>query len=170
MTQKIPVSAIARLLIRLLRICIVFSSHGFRHSKEFCQKISRHLSHSPPRRQAGVHRSAARTDNRTYTHDANRRLTAITDPLGQQTLFTYNPTGALTTLTDPKSNTTNWAYDIENRLILKRYPDLTGINYFYEDTTSRLHSVIDPEGQIKQYGYTTDNRLAGITYLYAVNP
>lgn len=106
----------------------------------------------------------------TYTHDADRRLTAITDPLGHQMLFGYNPTGELTSLTDPDNNTTRWAYDVEGRLTQKTYPDSSTITYTYENTTSRLHAILGALNQTRQYSYTPDNRLAGITYLNAVNP
>lgn len=105
----------------------------------------------------------------TYTHDANRRLTATTDPLGHQTLFGYNGINGLTSLTDPKSNVTSWDYDIQGRLTLKTYPDNSTVTYTYETTTSRLKSVLDALGQTKQYAYAQDNRLSGITYLNAVN-
>jgi len=106
----------------------------------------------------------------TYAHDANRRLTAITDPLGQQTLYGYDNDGRLTSFTDPNTNKTQWAYDVEGRLTSKTYPDLSTLAYTYENTTSRLKSVFDALGQTKQYGYAQDNRLAGITYLNPVNP
>jgi RHS repeat-associated protein len=105
-----------------------------------------------------------------YTHDANRRPTEITDPLGHQTLFGYNPINKLTSLTDPDNNTTSWAYDVEGRLTGKQYADLSTLTYTYENTTSRLNSVLDALGQTKQYSYAKDNRLAGIYYLNAVNP
>lgn len=106
----------------------------------------------------------------TYAHDADRRLTAITDPLGQPTLFGYNPSGELTSLTDPDNHTTRWSYDVEGRLTQKTYPDASTLTYAYESTTSRLHAVLDALNQTRQYSYTQDNRLAGITYLNAVNP
>ena len=106
----------------------------------------------------------------TYTHDVDRRLTKITDPLDQETQFGYDNDGRLTSLTDPKNNTTHWTYDVEGRVISKTYPDTSALAFTYENTTSRLHSVLDALGQTKQYGYTEDNRLSGITYLNAINP
>jgi RHS repeat-associated protein len=105
-----------------------------------------------------------------YTHDANRRLTAISDPTAHQTLFGYNPSDELTSLTDPNGNATGWTYDVEGRLTQKTYADSSTVTYVYENTTSRLKSVTDALGQTKQYGYTKDNRIAGITYLSPVNP
>ena len=105
-----------------------------------------------------------------YTYDVDRRLTRIADPFGKQTQFTYNPINRLTSLSDPNSNTTNWAYDVEGRLTQKTYSDSSTLTYTYESTTSRLHSVLDALNQTKQYSYTKDDRLAGITYLNPVNP
>jgi RHS repeat-associated protein len=104
-----------------------------------------------------------------FAHNANRRLTSITDPAGNHTLFGYTPSGRLSSLTDPKSNLTSWSYDVEDRITQKTYPDTSVVTYTYENTTSRLRSVLDALGQTKQYGYTQDDLLATITYLNAVN-
>jgi len=78
-----------------------------------------------------------------YTHDANRRLTAIIDPSAHQTLFGYNGKGQVTTLTDPKGNVTSWAYDVQGRVTSKTYADSSVVSYAYETTTSRLKSITD---------------------------
>jgi RHS repeat-associated protein len=106
----------------------------------------------------------------SYTYNADRQLTASTDPTDHQTLFAYNPDGELTSRTDSNGNLTQWAYDLEGRLITKTYADNSTASYTYENTTSRLHSVLDALGQTKQYGYDEDNELTGLTYLNAVNP
>jgi YD repeat-containing protein len=55
--------------------------------------------------------------------------------------------------------------------ILKyRHANGSTVDYTYENTTSRLHSVTDALGQTKQYSYAEDNRLTGIDYPNAVNP
>jgi RHS repeat-associated protein len=106
----------------------------------------------------------------TYSYDANRRLTATTDPAGKQTQFGYNHAGKLTTLTDPRSNTTTWTYDIQGRLTGKQYPDASTVTYTYETTTSRLKSVTDALGQVKTYTYAKDDRPLDLAYTAAVNP
>jgi RHS repeat-associated protein len=106
----------------------------------------------------------------TYTHDANRRLTSVTDPLGQQVLLGYNRMGQVTSLTDPKSNVTAWNYDVQGRLTSKQYADTSTVTYTYENTTSRLKSITDALGQVKQFSYAKDGGLTGITHLNAVNP
>jgi RHS repeat-associated protein len=106
----------------------------------------------------------------SYAYDANRRLTTITDPARKQTLLGYNGIGQPTSLTDPNGNVTQWSYDVQGRLTSKQYPDSSTVTYTYETTTSRLKSVTDALGQIKQYSYKQDDQLASISYLNAVNP
>jgi RHS repeat-associated protein len=106
----------------------------------------------------------------TYSYDANRRRTAITDPAGKQTLYGYNDRGQVTSLTDAQSNVTQWAYDVQGRLTSKQYPDTSTVTYTYESTTSRLKSVTDALSQVKTFAYAKDHRLTGITYAGAVNP
>jgi RHS repeat-associated protein len=97
-------------------------------------------------------------------------LTAIADPLGNQTLFGYNGINKLTSLTDSKNNITSWSYDVQGRPTQKIYADSSAITYNYETATSRLKSALDALGQTKQLTYAGDDRLVGITYLSAVNP
>ena len=85
-------------------------------------------------------------------------------------MFGYNGQSELTSLTDAKSNVTEWAYDVEGRVAQKTYADTSTLTYTYENTTSRLASVLDALGQTKQYSYAVDDRLVGIGYLNAVNP
>ena len=59
----------------------------------------------------------------TYAHDANRRLTSVTDPIGAQTQFGYNNDGKFTGLTDACTNVTQWTYDVQGRLTGKQYAD-----------------------------------------------
>jgi RHS repeat-associated protein len=105
-----------------------------------------------------------------YQYDANRRLTKIIDPSGNNTQIGYNERGQIASLTDAKGNTTSWTYDIQGRQIGKTYADTSSLTYTYENTTSRLRSVLDPLGQTKQYVYALDDSQAGISYLNAINP
>jgi RHS repeat-associated protein len=105
-----------------------------------------------------------------YGHDADRRLTSVADPLNNQTQFGYWENGRLRSLLDPKGNLTVWDIDVEGRPTIKQYADSTTVSYAYENTTSRLKSVIDALGQTKQYAYAADDRVSGISYLNPVNP
>lgn len=105
----------------------------------------------------------------SYTYDANRRRAKTVDPLGNQTLFGYDGLDQLTSLTDPKTNVTHWFYDVQGRLVSKQYADTSTVTYTYENTTSRLKSVLDALGQTRQFTYANDNRLTAINYLNVVH-
>jgi RHS repeat-associated protein len=104
-----------------------------------------------------------------YSYDAVRNLTGITDPLNRKTGFAYYENGVLKSLTDPKGDVTSWDIDLENRVTAKHYADGRQITNTYETATSRLKSVTDALGQIRQYSYAPDDQLVGITYANAVN-
>jgi YD repeat-containing protein len=105
-----------------------------------------------------------------YSYDAVRNLVAITDPLGRQTKFEYYENGKLKSLTDPNGNKTSWDIDLQSRVTAKHYADGSQVTYTYEATSSRLKSVTDDLGQVKQYSYTGDDQIAGTAYANAVNP
>jgi YD repeat-containing protein len=79
----------------------------------------------------------------SYAHDPDRRLTALTDPLGEETQFGYDD-GRLASLTDTKNNTTQWAYDVEGRPTLKTYPDGSTLAYTYEVRKDVEVQVLSP--------------------------
>jgi RHS repeat-associated protein len=105
-----------------------------------------------------------------YAYDADRNLIGVTDPLGNVTQYSYYENGKLKTLTDSNGHVTTWGIDLENRLTSKTDPNGNTTTYAYENTTSRLASVTDALGQVKQYGYAQDDRLATMQYANAINP
>jgi RHS repeat-associated protein len=105
-----------------------------------------------------------------YGYDAVRNLVKVTDPLGHQTQFGYYENQKLRSLTDPKGNLTTWDIDLQNRITAKHFADGTSTVNAYEATTSRLKSMTDALGQIRQYSYALDNRLANIDYANAIRP
>jgi RHS repeat-associated protein len=106
----------------------------------------------------------------SYGHDANRRLTSVIDPAGNQTDFTYYENGALKSMTDPNRHTTTWDIDLQGRTTAKRYADATSELYAYEQTTSRLKAITDALGQVKQFKYAADDRPASISYANVLTP
>jgi RHS repeat-associated protein len=104
-----------------------------------------------------------------YTYDANRNLITITDPAGNVTKIGYFENGQIKTLTDPNGNVTTYAIDIESRPLSKTFADGTALIATWQNTISRLASVKDPLGQIKQYTYAPDDMIAGVSYQNAVN-
>jgi len=102
-------------------------------------------------------------------HDALRHVTAVTDPENRKTQYHWCTCGALESITDPNNYTTTFGRDIQSRIITKTYMDTSVVTYNYEDTTSRLHSVVEPkmfngQNQRTTYGYKPDNSLDTITY------
>ena len=104
----------------------------------------------------------------SYSYDAVRRLIAVTDS-GNTTQLGYFENQNLKSLSDPNGNTTTWDIDVQGRVTAKHYTDGTVVGNKYEFTTSRLRSITDALGQIKQYAYARDDRVTGIDYLNAVN-
>ena len=103
------------------------------------------------------------------SYDANRNLISVTDPLGNITKFGRYENGKLKTLTDPNGHTTSWTIDVESRVTGKQYANKTQTGYGYEGSTSRLLFIADQLNQIKQFSYTRDSKVAGITFFNAVN-
>ncbi len=105
-----------------------------------------------------------------FAYDADRNLTSVTDPDNNVTKLGYWENGMLKTLTDGNGNVTSWNIDIESRPTGKTYADGTTLTETYQNTISRLASITDALGQVKQFTYTADDRLAGVAYQNAVNP
>jgi RHS repeat-associated protein len=99
-----------------------------------------------------------------YSYDALRRMVAMVDPLNRVTRFEYCGCGSLAALIDPMGRQTSWVHDIEGRVTSKQYPDGSQVTYNYENTTSRIKSVVDEQGQLKSYNYCADNRPQNISY------
>jgi len=99
-----------------------------------------------------------------YTYDALRRKVAMQDPLNRITRFEYCGCGSLAAIIDPMGRETLWRHDIEGRLTSKQYPDGSQVTYTYENSTKRLKSVADEQGQLKIYTYYQDDDVQSISY------
>jgi len=99
-----------------------------------------------------------------FNYDNLRQLTQITDALGRPTRLGWCSCGALNSLTDPMGRTTSWLTDVQGRKTAKRYADGSQITYLYENTTSRMHAVIDENQQMTLYAYNLDNSFLSLTY------
>lgn len=100
----------------------------------------------------------------TYTYTALQQLASMRDPLGRLYQLDWCRCGAMKKLIDPMGRETKWDYDLQGRMVKKTYPNSSEENYAYETTISRLKTLTDPNGTVKTYGYSRDNRLASITY------
>jgi RHS repeat-associated protein len=106
----------------------------------------------------------------TSTYDALRRRVAMQDPQGRVTQFQYCGCGSLAALIDPMGHRTEWDHDLQGRLTAKVYDDGSRITYTYEQTTSRLKSVVDEKGQAKIYTYNADDTVSNVSYPNATVP
>jgi RHS repeat-associated protein len=105
-----------------------------------------------------------------YKYDAVQNLTDIINPIGEQTKFEYFEHQLLKTLIDENGNKTRWNRDVQSRVTSKTYADGRQVAQMYEPSTSRVLATVDPIGQMKQYAYTVDDRLAAVNYVATVNP
>jgi RHS repeat-associated protein len=104
----------------------------------------------------------------TNTYNAIRQLAATRDALGRTTQYDWCRCGAMTTLIDSMGRATTWRYDVQSRPVAKQFADGSTITYSYENTTSRLKSRRDENGQHTVYEYYTDNDLKRVSYPDAV--
>jgi len=105
-----------------------------------------------------------------YSYDSLRRMVSMQDPLHRVTCFQYCGCGSLSALIDPNGQQTSWVHDVQGRLTGKVYADGSRATYNYENTTSRLQSVVDEEGQYKVFSYYQDDALESISYPAATVP
>ncbi len=88
--------------------------------------------------------------------------TAVTDPLGNTTRFTYNQGGDIVSVTDPLGRTSTADYDTWGNLV--RYINAAGGTWEYMwDGLSQLTAVTDPEGAVTQYAYDLAGELTCVT-------
>lgn len=105
-----------------------------------------------------------------YGNDALRRRVWMQDPLNRVTRFEYCGCGALSGLIDPQGQQTSWTHDVQGRLTGKICADGSRVTYHYENTTSRLKSIVDEKGQYKVYSYYPDDTLKSVSYPVATVP
>src|SRR6185312_1354019 len=99
-----------------------------------------------------------------YGYDSLRELVSVQDPLNRITRYEYCGCGAMSGLIDPMGRRTSWEHDLEDRLSAKQYADGSRVIYIYENTTSRLKTVVDEKGQFKVYSYAPDDNLIQLSY------
>ena len=106
-----------------------------------------------------------------YAYDAVRNLMQrYGSPESRHTAMDIGRMRSFRCLTDPNGNVTMWNIDLQNRVSGKQYADSTRITYQYENTTSRLKSLTDALGQIKQFAYSLDDAVTGLSYINPINP
>ena len=87
---------------------------------------------------------------------------ALTDPYGNTTMFTYNRANDITSVTDPLGHTLQNIYDVRGNLI--QIVDSNGgtWNYVY-DGLSQLVEATDPSGAVTRYSYDLNGELSSVT-------
>jgi len=101
----------------------------------------------------------------SFEFDNIRQMKKRTDPLGRTNLFEWCRCGNIKNLTDPMGRTTTWLTDVQSRPIAKQYGDGSQVQYFYENTSSRLRQVVDEKGQVSQFTYNRDDTLNSVGYI-----
>jgi len=100
----------------------------------------------------------------SFLYDSLRQLVSTTDPAGRQVKYEWCRCGDLKSLIDAMGRVTFWKHDVQGRVSYKQYPDGSRETYGYDPSNSRLVSVTDAKGQVKNFAYNLDNSLAGVSY------
>jgi len=90
-----------------------------------------------------------------YFFNSLRQQIGTLDSQGHITNANWSLSAGLSSMSDASGGTTTWKYDNQNRPVEKDYPDGTKELTAYENTTSRVHSITDNEGQIATMTYTS---------------
>ena len=80
------------------------------------------------------------------------------DPLGKETLYTYDDNGRLETTTAPDGGVTRYTYDGAGRLRDDDGPGRPGHDVYGYDLAGRLTSVENPAGGVTEYEYDDAGR------------
>ena len=117
--------------------------------------------------QCGLdHRSWDMANHMTLTTtNAFGETTAVTNPAGDTTTYTYNLRHQLETVTDPVGNTTTYTYNKwNNQATSLDDPDLGTVDYTY-DLFGRLETQTDARGVTLDVGWDDANRPLNIKYV-----
>ncbi len=111
-----------------------------------------------------------------FVRDSNNRITQITDPQGNNYLYTYDTNGNLATVTYPNTTTpSNYSYDTSHRYLsgtdARSNPLPTSTYYTASQTdpngfplNGRLESVSDALGETTSYAYNLATNTTTVTY------
>jgi len=104
----------------------------------------------------------ANSSQTTFTYDALDRLIRVTDPLENNTTYSYDAVGNKTSLTDANGHITSYTYDALNRLV--GVTDALGgtVTYAYDPVGNKT-SMTDANGHTTTYTYNALNRLTAVT-------
>jgi RHS repeat-associated protein len=93
----------------------------------------------------------------THGYDAAGNRTSMTDPLGNQTLYTVDRVGNTTAVRNPRLQTTSYVFDSMNRVTRVTAPVVGATNFAY-NTMGWLTSRTDPLLRVSTWNYDVMGR------------
>ncbi|MBC7369573.1 MAG: RHS repeat protein [Undibacterium sp.] len=97
-----------------------------------------------------------------YAHDTDGNMTAMTDPLGRVTRFTFDDEHHRLTQTDALGRLTKWTYDDDGNVTKVVAPDGAVTKSTYDDA-KRLTATTDAAGNTTRYVFDANGRLTATT-------
>jgi RHS repeat-associated protein len=98
-----------------------------------------------------------------YTYNPLNQVTQIKDMLGGLTQFSYDPNGNLLNVTDARNNATSYAYSNMDRVTSRTDPLLRAESYAY-DNDGNPTSFTDRKSQVTGSTYDALGRVTQVTY------
>lgn len=111
------------------------------------------------------HRRDPRQKLWQYGYDPAGRLTAASNPLGQEVRYVYDKVGNRIRVIDPMEQHTVFTYTPTNWLASEQRPGQGSptVYTYYPNPYGELHTQADPDGVTSIYAYDTSGRLASVT-------
>jgi RHS repeat-associated protein len=94
----------------------------------------------------------------------DHNLVSITDDLGFEQRFTYNPDGTMATSRDQRGNVTSYSYDAKGNRTGTDHPAPLGDESFTYDALSRIRTMTDGKGQTRTFDYDPLDRIVKVTF------
>jgi len=100
----------------------------------------------------------------TWSHswNANDQLTSVTDPVENQTSYSYDDVGHSATTSDANGRTTSYSYNAAGDLVSVAAPDLSVTSYDH-DEMGNLVARTDANDHVTTYSYDQVGRLVSAT-------
>ena len=103
-------------------------------------------------------------DQTVYSFDNRGLLVSVQNPLGQGVQFSYDSNFNLVQVIDAGGQVYKYTYGNEGNLLSSTDPLGDTVSYTYSPTDDRLASVTDPDGNTTQYAYDGKGNLTSTIY------